>query len=433
MQREAPSGGVFYGWYIVGSTFVLLFLGFGAAYSFAAFFTSLRDEFDASRGDVSLVFAITGFLYFTLGAVSGTVADRVGPRRIVLAGVALMTVGLLLASQAQALWQVYLTYSIGVGVGVGLIYVPTVGTVQRWFTVRRGFATGIAVTGIGVGTLIMPPLAAALIDATSWRWAYFAFAVASLAIGGVATLFLEHSPARRGLLPEGASATPSTQATRAVGFDTRAAVRTRTFAFLYASGFFTAMGLFIPFVHLAPYAKDHGLAGSAGAWLVGLIGLGSAAGRLGLGGMADRLGRRRALIGSYAGMGLALLGWLAATEFWSLALFAVAFGISYGGFVALLPALTTDYFGGRNAGGIIGILYSSAGIGALIGPVLAGIIYDARGSYTLPIIFGVLVNVVAVACILATREPGESNSPRTRGGAESEPGRPRTDDAAVTT
>ena len=405
MQREAPGSAVFYGWYIVGSTFTLLLLGFGAAYSFAAFFTSLRDEFDASRGDVSLVFAITGFLYFTLGAVSGTVADRIGPRRVTLAGVGLMTVGLLLASQAQSLWQVYLTYSIGVGVGVGLIYVPTVGAVQRWFSLRRGMASGIAVSGIGVGTLIMPPLAAALIDLTSWRWAYFALAVAALAAGSVAALFLEHSPARRGLQPDGVIVSATAIAAAPTGLDTRAAIRTRTFAFLYASGFSTAIGLFIPFAHLVPYGKDHGLSGFAGAWLVGLIGLGSSVGRLALGGMADRLGRRRSLMGSYAGMGIALLWWLAATDFWSLAIFAVAFGLAYGGFVALLPALTSDYFGARNAGGIIGILYSSAGFGTLIGPVLAGAIYDARGSYTLPILFGVVLNLVAVACIAAIPEP----------------------------
>ena len=422
MQREAPASGVFYGWYIVGSTFTLLFFGFGAAYSFAAFFTSLRDEFDASRGDVSLVFAITGFLYFTLGAVSGTVADRIGPRRVSLAGVALIAAGLLLASQAQALWQVYLTYSIGVGVGVGLIYVPTVGAVQRWFTVRRGMASGIAVSGIGVGTLIMPPLAAVLIDATSWRWTYFALAMAALAAGTVAALFLEHSPARRGLQPEGATVTASAPATPPQGFDTRAAIRTRTFGLLYASGFSTSVGLFIPFAHLVPYGKDHGLSGFAGAWLVGLIGLGSSVGRLALGGMADRLGRRRSLMGSYGGMGIALLWWLAATDFWSLAIFAVVFGLAYGGFVALLPALTTDYYGPRNAGGIIGILYSSAGFGTLIGPVLAGAIYDARGSYALPIVFGVLLNGVAVACIAAIPEPG-TNASRSHGGSESEPQR----------
>ncbi|MGI8926429.1 MAG: MCT family MFS transporter [Tepidiformaceae bacterium] len=400
----------FYGWTIVGSAFVVLFLGFGVAYSFAAFFHVLRDEFDATRGDVSLVFAITGFLYFTVGAVSGPLADRLGPRRVVASGVVLTAVGLLLASRAQALWQIYLTFSLGVGLGVGFAYVPAVGTVQRWFVRRRGFASGLAVTGIGVGTLAIPPLAAGLIDWWGWRETYFAMAVATLVFGLPAALLFEHSPQRKGQQPDGARASASAAVTAsasaaAASLSLREAVRSRPFILLYSACLATSLGLFIPFAHLSPYAEDHGLSTGYGAVLVGLIGAGSATGRLVLGGSADRLGRRRALGGTFAGMGLTLLFWLIATETWSLAIFAVLFGISYGGFVALVPALATDYFGGRNAGGILGALYTGAGVGALIGPTLAGAIYDARESYTLPILFGVVMNVVAVACIVVLADP----------------------------
>jgi MFS family permease len=401
---------VFYGWTIVGATFVLLFLGFGAAYSFAAFFTSLRDEFDASRGDVSLVFSITAAIYFALGALSGPLADRIGPRRIALAGVGCMSAGLLLASQAQALWQVYLTYSLGVGLGVGLLYVPAIGTVQRWFIVRRGMASGLAVAGIGVGTLVLPPLTAVVIDELSWRWAYFLLAVLSLSIGLAAALLLEHSPGRRGLHPDGERRLALSPAAPTGGLGTREAVTSRTFILLYAACWLTGVGLFIPFAHLAPYAKDHGLSGSTGALLVGFIGAGSVIGRLVLGGFADRLGRRRAVVGAFVGMGLALAWWLVAEDLWSLIVFAFVFGAAYGGYVALVPALTTDYFGGRNAGAIIGILYSGSAVGALIGPTLAGAIYDARGSYALPIAFGVVVNILAVACLLAMRDPQPERS-----------------------
>ncbi len=126
-----PQGGVrgprlFYGWAVVAATFIVLCIGFGIAYSFAAFFQALRDEFHGSRAGISLVFGITGFLYFSLGAVSGPLADRFGPRRVVAAGVLLITAGVLVASRAQALWQVYLTYSLGVGLGVGFAYVPAI-------------------------------------------------------------------------------------------------------------------------------------------------------------------------------------------------------------------------------------------------------------------------------------------------------------------
>lgn len=396
----------FYGWAVAGAASATLFLGFGVAYSFAAFFHALRDEFDASRGDVSLVFAITGFLYFVLGVVSGPLADRAGPKRVVLAGILLIAAGLATAAAANALWQVYLTYSLGVGIGVGFIYVPVVGTVQRWFVRKRGFASGIAVSGIGLGTLVGPLAAALLVDGAGWREAYLALAATTLAVGIPAALLIEHSPQRRGLLPDGerrAAGVPLTASP--ASFDTRGALVSRPFWLMYAACVATSVGIFVPFAHLAPYAEDQGLSSATGAVLVGLIGVGSTAGRLLLGGTADRVGRRNALGGTFAVMAAVLLGWLGATEAWSLAVFALIFGAGYGGFVALLPALAADYFGGRNAGAIIGVLYTSAGFGALVGPVLAGLIYDARESYTLPILLGVALNLVAVACIAAAPGP----------------------------
>jgi MFS family permease len=416
----------FYGWVVVGATFVVLFLGFGTAYTFAAFFHSLRDEFDATRKDVSLVFSITGFLYFGLGAVSGPVADRVGPRWVAAFGMALVGAGLLLASRAQALWQVYLTYSLGVGLGVGLAYVPAIGAVQRWFVRRRGFASGLAVAGIGVGTLVMPPLAAALIDVIGWRGAYVALAAMTLLFGIGAALLLEHSPQQRGLLPDGEAVTRQASTVESghqppvshSPFPTphslaaREALRSRPFALLYGACLATSLGLFIPFAHLAAYARDQGLSDVTGAWLVALIGAGSAAGRLGLGSVADRAGRRRSLAAAFAGMGLMLVWWLAATSFWSLAVFALLFGVGYGGFVALIPALTSDYFGGRNAGAIIGVLYTGPGIGALVGPYLAGLAYDVRESYVLPIALAALANLVAVACMALLTDPARWRAER---------------------
>ncbi len=182
---------------VVAGAFAVLFVGFGVAYSFAAFFHSLRDEFEATRGDISLVFAITGFLYFGLGAISGPLADRVGPRRVVLAGVLLIVLGLVLASAAQQLWQVYITYSLGVGVGVGLAYVPVVGAVQQWFVKRRGLASGLAVAGIGTGTLAVPLLAAAGIELWGWRETYLLLAALTLLVGVPAARAVEGSPAKR--------------------------------------------------------------------------------------------------------------------------------------------------------------------------------------------------------------------------------------------
>src|SRR5688500_18545776 len=134
--RAAHRGGpsLNYGWVVVAAAFTLMLVGFGAAYSFAAFFTAFEAEFGASRGHIALVFSVAAFLWFVSGAPGGVLADRFGARRVTLAGVACLTAALALASRADSIALLYLTYSIGIGVGVGLVYVPSVGAVQPWFT-----------------------------------------------------------------------------------------------------------------------------------------------------------------------------------------------------------------------------------------------------------------------------------------------------------
>jgi MFS family permease len=396
---------LFHGWIVVAGAFLVMFMGFGAAYSFGAFFESLRDEFGATRQQVSLVFALTAFLYFGLGAVSGRVADRIGPRRVIMAGGLLLGVGLLLAAATQALWQVYLTYSLCVGVGIGLSYVPSVGAVQRWFVRRRGLASGLAVAGIGLGNLLFPPAAAALIDGIGWRETYVVLGVLVLVSSLLGALLIERDPAVRGLAPDGEPVASDGGATTAWGMTSSEALRTRPYRLLYLAGVSTSLGLFIPFVHIVPYATDHGLSAFTGAVILGAIGAGSVAGRLALGSSADRMGRRQALAGSFILMAVMLLWWLVATEAWSLLVFAFFFGVGYGGFVALMPALTSDYFGVRHAGALLGLLYTGAGIGTLIGPTFAGWAYDLSDSYTLPIVLSAMANLVAVGCMVAIGDP----------------------------
>jgi MFS family permease len=136
--------------------------------------------------------------------------------------------------------------------------------------------------------------------------------------------------------------------------------------------------------------------------LLGVIGVGSTAGRFFLGGLADRIGRQLSLLLMFAGMVLALAVWVIATNIWSLAAFAFVFGVFYGGWVAVLPAVVMDYFGGRNVSGIIGVLYTSVAFGTLIGPRAAGFAFDLSHSYTLPILASAGANIVAAVIVAAT-------------------------------
>jgi len=389
---------IFYGWFVVAAAFAVTLIGFGSAYTFSAFVDSLQRDFSASRGSVSLVFSLAGFLYFGLGMVSGPLADRWGSRRLCIAGMVLVGLGLCVASVARTLTQVYAAYGLGIGLGVGCSYVPAVGAVQRWFVRHRGLASGIAVSGIGVGTLVMPPLASYWVAALGWRHAYLALGVLAAVVG--VSLLIENDPRDRGLAPDGEVLHPGDRGAPSVGFSVREAVRSRRFAGLYAACLICSFGIFVPFVHLVPYALDHGIARGSAVLLLGGVGVGSTAGRFLLGGVADSLGRELALLLMFAGMALTLLIWAVSTSFWGLAVFALTYGVFYGGFVAILPALTMDYFGGRHVSSVIGLLYTSIAFGTLVGPSAAGYAFDLRHSYTLPILIGAGGNVIAALIML---------------------------------
>jgi MFS transporter, OFA family, oxalate/formate antiporter len=393
---------IFYGWFVVAAAFAVTFVGFGSAYTFSAFVESLQKDFAASRGSVSLVFSLAGFLYFGLGIVSGPLADQWGSRRLAVIGMILTGMGLAIASTARSLAEVYAAYGLGVGLGVGCSYVPAVGAVQRWFARRRGLASGLAVSGIGVGTLVMPPLASFLIAVLGWREAYLVLGGLAAVVGAGMALMIENDPRDRGLGPDGDPLQSGAESVRPTGASVSEAIRSRSFVGLYAACLICSFGVFVPFVHLVPNAMDHGVSQSSAVLLLGLIGVGSTAGRFFLGGLADRMGRRLALVAMFVGMALALVVWAFSTDVWPLAGFAFAYGVFYGGWVAVLPAVIMDYFGGRNVSGIIGILYTSVAFGTLIGPSAAGFAFDLSHSYTLPILASVCANMIAAGIVAGT-------------------------------
>jgi MFS family permease len=359
-----------YAWVVVWAAFVGLAVIFGVSYSFAAFFESFASEFDARRADVALAFGLSGGVYFVLGAAGGMLADRFGPRAVTSVGMIFIAAGLFASSLATSLALVYAAYGIGIGVGIALVYTPAIACVQPWFKQRRGLAAGLASAGIGAGTLLIPLLATAAIAAFRWRGALLAMAVGVLVIGLGATWLLKPAPSA------------ATTATRAAGgASLPETLRSNQFWWLYLSVALSSPSMFIPFAHVSAAARDLGIDDARAVGLVGLIGVGSMLGRFAIGALADRLGRIRTLIVAQASAGMSYLLWLVAGGPEALSVFALWFGLSYGGIVSLLPAICMDLFGARAVASIVGTLYTAAAAGNLLGPVLAGAAYDRWASY----------------------------------------------------
>jgi len=357
-----------YAWVVVWAVFTSLAVIFGVAYSFASFFESFAREFAAQRADVSLVFGITGLVYFVLGAGAGMLADRFGPRVVCVAGMLFIAGGLLATSLAQSMTAVVLAQGVGVGIGVALVYTPSIASVQPWFTTRRGLAAGIASAGIGAGTLAVPLLAASAIAQFDWRGGLRAMALGVLIVGVGAAWLLRRAPA--------ADAAGARR-----GATLAEALRNRRFHWLYLATVAAAPTMFIPFAHVSASARDLGIGDAQAVGLVGLIGIGSLTGRFAIGALADRLGRTRTMALMQASMGASYLLWQAAQGYAALVVFALWFGLSYGGIVSLLPAICMDLFGARAVSSIVGALYTGAAFGNLLGPVLAGAVFDRSGSY----------------------------------------------------
>lgn len=385
---------------MAGAAFTLMFIGYGAAYSFGVFFNPLAATFAADRAETSLVFSIIGGTYSTMGILSGPAADRFGTRPVCLFGMLGLGIGLLYASGAEEIWQVYIGFGIGVSLGIGCIFAPANAGLQRWFTRNRGLASGLATTGAGMSLLAFPPAVAVLIEWWDWREAMWALGLLALLLGSFAAYFMaDPDPA---VLP----ASDAEEARTSV-FDVRKALRSRAFVMLWLSSMLCCAGIFVPFVHLVAYSLDHGLDESTGVFLIATIGASSLFGRVALTTAADRLGRRNSLAVMYLAMGAGLLLWrLSGGDTTQLFIFAVLFGAGYGGYVGMIAPILAEYFGVRKIGSLLGCFMSSIAIGGALGPWLAGYAFDASGSYDLPVLIFAILGLLAA--VLARGMPGRA-------------------------
>lgn len=371
---------------------VSMFTVFGVGYSFGAFFDSITTEFDAGSGATAVVFGITISLSFLLGPFTGALADRIGPKPVALLAAISLVFGLLVTTVVPNIWLAYVCYGLFVGFAIACGYVPMVAVVGGWFERQRALALGASVAGIGLGTLVASPVAAALIEATSWRTAFVVFAVVGggslLGVAAVVTPGPAYEPA------------PKRQPLRELwAFG--------DFRTLYLALVATSFGLFVPFVFITPYAEDQGHSSFAAALLVGLIGGASVVGRLAIGAIANRFGAARLFRICFLVMALSQLLWLLAGGVYPLLVgFAVIFGTGYGGFIALSPVVAAARFGMKGLGGILGTWYSAAAFGSFGGPPLAGWLIDTF-SYRVAILFGAGATVLGWALLLRLVESSE--------------------------
>jgi len=368
---------------VVAAVFWLVFLVMGAAFSFSTFASELGRELNAGSGAVSFIFGCAMALLYGGGLFSGALADRIGTHRVAAAGALLAGGSLVAAGAVGTLWQADITLGLGFGLGLAVCYTPAVAAEQPWFDRNRGVASGIALSGTGLGTLLMPLLARWLIGSQGWRPA---LAMIGLLVAGFG--FLVSNWIRR---PAGAPPTsPLALSRRAL----RGLTREPSFRRLYVAGFLSSLVLLVPVVHMIPHAVRAGVVPREAAWLISILGFGSLAGRLVLSHAADRLGRQGTLSALHIALRLLFVIWTIKVGFVTMALFAFAYGVCYGATIALRPAVIADQFPGPNLAAVTGLHYTSSVLGPLAGPAAFGYSVDLWNS-------DLIASCVAAACLVA--------------------------------
>ena len=391
--------GLFYGWIVVAASALIVCIGMGALFSLGVFLKPMADSMCWSRGAISSV-ALLNWIAMGLGSfIWGALSDRIGTRGVAVAGGLLLGLGLVLSSQVQALWQLYVTFGFLVGFAVGAFYAPLTSTATKWFTARRGLAVALESSGIGVGILAIAPLARALTSVWDWR-------VALLVIGDLAwlvvvpvALLIREQPGDVGAGAMGGVDRPGRE------YSPREVLATPQFWAIAVTHFACCAAHSGPIFHMVTHATDQGIGAMAAATALGVSGMASIVGRVGGGLLADRVGIKPTLVAGLALQAAMVVLYLVVRDVGLFYALSIAFGVAYGGVMPLYALVTREYFGERVMGAAYGGVFLVSTLGMGIGSYAGGWLYDRLGTYAWLYGGSFVIGALAVTLALTFRPP----------------------------
>lgn len=388
---------------------VLLNLALGAFYACSVFVLPLEKAFGWSRQQTSWVFTIAIIATVASFVLGGRIQDTRGPRLCGVIGATLVGLGFSPASLTTSLALLYTAFGCVVGVGNGIGYAAPMPVASKWFPDRRGLAVGLTVAGYGAGSALIGPLATALIDQLGWRITFRVLGLVLFAVGLTGALLMKNPP------PEFAVAGPvASRAAAGPGrrdFSTREMVSTPTFYALWMAYCLGATAGLMTISQLLPFARGAGLSAMAATFALTVGAVGNASGRVLSGWLSDALGRvttlRAAMLGSALAMP-ALLVWR--TELVPFYVLVAAVYWCYGTLMSVFASTTADCYGTRNLGFNYGVLFTSWGTAAVLGPLIGGRVFDATGEYSVAFYAASGMSIIAFASSLFARPPAREMS-----------------------
>lgn len=404
----------FYGWWIVAASFtILIYIGGVLYYGFTAFFEPIAAEFGWSYAAISFAYSLRGVEDGLLNAPVGVLTDRWGPRRIIFAGMVIITGGMFLLSHIDSLITFYAAYAViylGMSFCAQTVHMTAIAS---WFRKKVGMASGIALAGAGFGGLLIP-LTVRLIDLGGWRSATNILAIGALVLILPLALVFRHKPEQYGYLPDGekvkdtVKADSSTVVSQIPEVETRTkqALKSRVFWCLLVASLLYTIFLNTVVTHIMPYLSSVGIARSQSGLVAAILPVASIVGRIGFGWLGDKVSRKSVTVFTFcmASAGLVCFGFVSVTNMWLIVLFLFLFGVGYGGINTMRPSLLRECFGRKSFGTLFGLMLSISYLASTGGPPIAGWVYDNWHSYQ--VIWLIAAIFAAVGSIFIIIIPG---------------------------
>ncbi|MDH4269349.1 MAG: MFS transporter [Dehalococcoidia bacterium] len=394
---------VYYGWWVVGGAFLLLFCAIGTQfYAFPVFFEVMVTEMGWARTQAALAMTIGTFVAGATGMLVGWLIHKVGLRPVMVCGTIIAALGFLLLRTVAEPWQFYLYYGFIISIGVaGIGMIPDMTAVEAWFDRGKSTALGIATTGMGAGGVVMAPLAGWLISRYDWQTACACMAGIVILVGIPVSAITMRTPQGRKGAPEQAQRKELEMGDATLG----KALKQRSFWLISMSAMLWYLGYMIGLTHQVAFAVDMGIDRVAAAGAVSVLCAFSIPGRLGFGKLGDIMDKRYVMMMA-AGLQVAAFAiLLKTTNLAMLYVYSALIGLGVGGLTPILPGLVADYFGRRQFGAVYGALDMVTVMGIMVGPIYGGWIFDTTESYSLAFLSGIMITLLAVVLVYLTPKP----------------------------
>lgn len=379
---------------VLALCFFFNFVARGIGDTFLVFLLPLQQEFGWQRAQMTSIYAVLMLVAGLASPAAGWVFERHGPRVLYAGGIGLLAAGLLIASRASALWQLYVGLGLFGGLGSGAVgMVPAAALLSWWFSARLSTAIGVAYSAFGCGSLVMVPLSQALIEAQGWRATYLSLGAGLVGVGVVALVL----PWRAITAPRPVHGRAGGPGGAAPG-PLRAAMAQPRFWLLVQVMFFTALGMYLVLPQSVAYLIDIGFTPLQSAAAVGAASMLSIAGVSGSGWVSDRFTHRRAATVSFLGTAVGIAMLLALTyraSEWLLAGYVLLFGICQGARGPVVASLSAKLFAGPGQSTVYGAIYALMSLGMALGALLSGALHDWTGGYRAG--FGLALVCIALA------------------------------------